>query len=608
MHLLNQSILLNTLGWTLFNSLWQMSLLWLIYILVIAAGKKFSANTKHSIALFLLGSGSVWFVLSLITNFFNNNFLQETAISIQIISNNKLSFIISCKQFINSLLPYCSCIYLIALSFLIVRYIKYYTSSQQLRQNNLHKAPVELRIFTEKIASRIGIHKNVKLWLSSTVKSPMTIGFFKPVILIPLATINHLSPQQMEAVLLHELAHIKRNDYFVNLLISITEIIFFFNPFAMLLVHAIKKERENSCDDLVIQFQYDSCAYASALLSLEKARSSNHHQLAMAAVGRNNKMLLNRVLRITGHKNSSKDNKPTLAVFILIAVAAAFAALIKPEQIFSSMLAHAHVNLQKKPSEIRQVSFISNRDIASKKQKSPAKRKNKSASQKITDENNSAIVNEDFVSNNEELNGLDMNEATTVAENSIAPPKDYSMAQSDAAPSVNMYPQNYPYVPSTSFSYNDVEDVEAPKRSLAQINKEAIEANVALRRALKQMNALNLKQIAKKTFITRKEINENIVKLQNEVNKCAVQLKCDLENKNAEQKLSEADEIRLQKDLEVQVQTFQSLTNSNSLKAKQLSQDIMKQQIKLQKVDLRKQQELKRKLLQLSKKLKIVYI
>jgi beta-lactamase regulating signal transducer with metallopeptidase domain len=291
MYLLDQSILLKMLGWVLFNSLWQMLLLWMLYMIVTGGGKKFTAAIRHSLALFLLGSGSIWFVCSLMANFFSNDFSQQAAISFSIISGNKLSFIYSGRQFINSLLPYCSFIYLVALIYLVARYLTYYISSQKIKETGLHKAPVELRIFIEEVAARIGIDKNVKLWLSSVVRSPMTIGFLKPVILIPLATVNHLSTEQMEAVLLHELSHIRRNDYLVNLFVAVTEIIFFFNPFAMLLIHSIKKERENSCDDLVIQFRYDSCVYASALLSLEKARSTKP-KLAMAAVGKNNKMLL----------------------------------------------------------------------------------------------------------------------------------------------------------------------------------------------------------------------------------------------------------------------------------------------------------------------------
>ena len=116
----------------------------------------------------------------------------------------------------------------------------------------------------------MGIKKDVRMWFSDLVDTPLTIGFWKPVILLPVAAINHLSLQQAEAIILHELNHIKRNDYFINFLIACMDIILFFNPFVRVLTNIIKSERENSCDDMVLQFRYDAGHYASALLLLEK--------------------------------------------------------------------------------------------------------------------------------------------------------------------------------------------------------------------------------------------------------------------------------------------------------------------------------------------------
>ncbi|HLK27829.1 MAG TPA: M56 family metallopeptidase [Puia sp.] len=610
MHLLDQSTLLNVLGWMLFNSLWQMAFLWLVYIIVTGGGKNFSANARHSFALFLLGTGTAWFIFSLIANCFNGNFSQESLVSFNIISNSRLSFLVSCKQFINFLLPYCSFAYLIAIVVLVIKYSRYYISSQHLKQNGLQKAPIDLRIFTEDIAARIGIHKKVKLWLSSAIKSPMTIGFFKPVILIPLATINHLNTQQIEAVLLHELAHIKRNDYLVNLLISVTEVIFFFNPFALLLIHSIKKERENSCDDLVMQFRYDSCTYASALLSLETARN-NHPQLAMAAVGKSNKMLLQRIMRITGHENVSRDNKPRLVLFVLIAITAAFTIMIKPQEVVTNFIEKIYTNSTAKPVEVQLVSYKTENNSYKNSLKKPAKKKSKPVKENIEQDKDMAYENVDFVSTNEEVNDPDNNEVLNAS--SVSPQsKDYSLAQGDAsatvAPQAYSSSQNAPYVPSTSFSYNEVEDNSIPKHSIAQISKEAVDASQALQKVLKTMNGASLKKIARKTYITRKDITSNIEKLQCELQKCAEQLNSDKIKKDIDQALSKTDEFRLEKDLELQVQTLQSLNNASSAKAKRLSQDILKQQIKLQQADLKKQQDLIKKLEELNKKLKIVYI
>jgi hypothetical protein len=135
------------------------------------------------------------------------------------------------------------------------------------------------------------------------VKSPLTIGFWKPVILLPLAGINHLSPQQVEAVLLHELSHIRRFDYLVNIVLQVTEVLMFFNPFVRLLLKKAYQERENSCDDWVLQFDYNGAEYAKALLSIEQTE-----QAKLLALGANNNQkyyLLHRIARII-----SREKKP----------------------------------------------------------------------------------------------------------------------------------------------------------------------------------------------------------------------------------------------------------------------------------------------------------
>src|SRR5579871_4214197 len=300
MQMLAQSAFLKALGWSLLNSLWQMSFLWLVYFVINFSSKKITANAKHNLAVVLLCAGFGWFLFSFLNYYIQSeNGVSFFTFSVMGDGNLPAIFFNNVKIFVEQALPYLTCVYLVVLAFQLSQYSKDYLASKRLMNDGLHKINADLRLFSQEIAYRLGINKKVKIYLSSLVDSPMTLGFFKYIILIPLATINNLSTQQAEAILLHELAHIKRNDYFLNLLVTVTGILFFFNPFAKLLIRNIRKETENSCDDLVMQFRYDPHSYASALLSLEKMR--NHHQLAMAANGRNNHLLLARVKRIQGN-------------------------------------------------------------------------------------------------------------------------------------------------------------------------------------------------------------------------------------------------------------------------------------------------------------------
>jgi len=195
-----------------------------------------------------------------------------------------------------------SSIYLLVLGGLLIRHLYHYRQSRQLTRHGLSKLPSELRVFVSATSNRMGIRPTVSAWLSSKVDVPLTLGHLKPVILLPVAMVNHLTPQQVEAILVHELAHIRRHDYLLHLAVTALEGFFFFNPFARLLIRQVKKERENCCDDLVLQFRYDRHSYVSALLSL--ATHSQKVRRAIAATGDGNRLLLQRAKRILQQKQS----------------------------------------------------------------------------------------------------------------------------------------------------------------------------------------------------------------------------------------------------------------------------------------------------------------
>src|SRR6202012_2181689 len=118
---------------------------------------------------------------------------------------------------------------------------------------------------------QLGIRRLVGIAQSGRAKTPMVIGHLKPLILVPIGMLTSLSAAEAEAVLLHELAHIRRSDYLVNLLQNIMEIIFFFNPAVLWLSTLIKAERENCCDDLAV-VRSGKVNYLKALVACEEYR------------------------------------------------------------------------------------------------------------------------------------------------------------------------------------------------------------------------------------------------------------------------------------------------------------------------------------------------
>lgn len=175
----------------------------------------------------------------------------------------------------------------------------------------------------QKVAAQMGIRKPVHVWVSEFITSPVTIGFLKPVILVPLAAVSHLSLQQMESVLLHEISHIRRHDYLINLAINIIKTVLYFNPFVKAFVQIVEKEREKSCDEMVLQFQYDSHEYATALLTLEKVNQQDH-SFVMAAAGRKNDLLhrIELIMGVQKKKTISFNKLAGIAVGLLCIIAA----------------------------------------------------------------------------------------------------------------------------------------------------------------------------------------------------------------------------------------------------------------------------------------------
>lgn len=284
---LSQSAFLQALGWATLNSIWQMGLMWCCFV-----GTNYffnlSAAKKYFFSVLAIFAGTLWFIVTFIL-FYNGYFSYQIAI--------KFAAIDSIHAIMPLVLSAASVTYLLLLS--IPAYSLFYNwkKVQALRKEGLHKIEFSYKLFVKKIAIQLGITKNVGVYFSELVKSPITIGYLKPLILVPFASVNNLSIQQMEAVLLHELSHIKRFDYFVNILLSIVHTLFYFNPFTRLLIREVQEERENCCDQMVLQFGYDKVSYASALLSLEKS-SLRAHLFVLGAAGKRN--LLTRIEKIVG--------------------------------------------------------------------------------------------------------------------------------------------------------------------------------------------------------------------------------------------------------------------------------------------------------------------
>lgn len=172
----------------------------------------------------------------------------------------------------------------------------------------------------ERLRRQVGIRSGVRLLQSARVTVPMVVGWLRPVVLVPTSLLSGLTPVELESILAHELAHIRRHDYFVNLLQNVLETLLFFHPVVWWLSRQTRIEREHCCDELAIQVCGDRPALAVALVKIEESRSIDRRLVAA-----NGGALTSRIRRIL-QKDTDANTWPAgpatfLALVMLLAVA-----------------------------------------------------------------------------------------------------------------------------------------------------------------------------------------------------------------------------------------------------------------------------------------------
>jgi bla regulator protein BlaR1 len=168
----------------------------------------------------------------------------------------------------------------------------------------------------DRLKERMGVGQAVALLESARVDAPMVIGWLRPAILVPVAALSGLAAPELDAILTHELAHIRRHDYLVNVLQCIVETLVFYHPATWWITHVIRREREHCCDDMAVAVSHDRLTYARALTALEGLRAPAF-SLSPAANGGN---LLVRVRRIL--KPQEESMKPISVLVGLVVVLA----------------------------------------------------------------------------------------------------------------------------------------------------------------------------------------------------------------------------------------------------------------------------------------------
>lgn len=196
---------------------------------------------------------------------------------------------------------------------------------------------------------RLSITRPMRYLQSQRLDSPAVIGWFRPVVVLPVATLAGLSPWQLEAIIVHELAHIKRLDGFVNLFQIVAEALLFYHPAVWWVNRVIRDEREHCCDDVAVACCGNAEEYARALVQLETTRSTP--EWALAATGG---ILKSRIARLLGLRSTTRTGLVAglTAIATLCGTAALLAAAASREAHATTMTLddHAGVSVWPQPA------------------------------------------------------------------------------------------------------------------------------------------------------------------------------------------------------------------------------------------------------------------
>ena len=510
-----QIAFLKALGWSLLHSLWQMGILCLLYILITNKGRKYNSQVRHNLALLLSVIGGIAFLISFIWEYTNPN-------SPLLYSFFQFEKGNSIEEY-GWLFQLMATAYLIVVFFLFIRFFRQFQITRQLRNAPGEKAPLELRLFIKDMALRLGIKRKVDIRLSEIINTPLTIGFWKPVILLPVALMNHLSLAQAESILLHELNHIKRNDYLINIFIASLDILLFFNPFARFFTYTLIRERENHCDDMVLQFRYQPAEYAKALLILEQKKLQPLPVFTIRATGKNNKMLLQRVQRIIYGNTTAYGVSPRMIGLLLIAVLTASVSLnqelVRTEEPLSfAIQPKKGIETYQQPFTTPSASDAKAEQFVIEEQKNAPIEKSTLSQEEL--EQLAALLQAAEIEKRiaEATSNQDAMEVAGFATNEIS--RDFSLEETNlkttepAATTIETL-SSAPYIPGNSFSYQNIEDSTVPKKPTKTASD--VQAAEDLAKALKAIETINWLEIEKNLKASKNSLD--IVKLQQELKK-----------------------------------------------------------------------------------------
>jgi GWxTD domain-containing protein len=349
----SHSAVATALGWALAHFIWEGAAIAAILAVALAVFRGSSARLRYGLACAALAAMPIAFGVTFVVLLPHSP--TRTIILIPLPEPLQIQFESAPSAppeswKLSSLVGWAAPLWLAGVLGLLLYRFASWTAAQRLRRRGTCAAPKEWSRYVASLAAQLQISRPVALLESYLAEVPMVIGYLWPVILAPIGMLAGLPLNQVEAILLHELAHIRRADYLINLMQALIESLLFYHPAVWWISNVVRAERENCCDDFVLARDTDPRAYAAALLAIEQSRYGvdrgvEHGSMALAATGGN---LLRRVRRILGTPRRSATPDSNLVIgpvaLAILGAGIAFAAwqpeIVKKSEVPKPEIAH----------------------------------------------------------------------------------------------------------------------------------------------------------------------------------------------------------------------------------------------------------------------------
>ncbi len=349
--------IVNALGWTIFHSLWQGFIIGIILFLIFRLRRNIPPQLKYLLGIFalvaILASSLLTFFieyhpassLAETTQFSSTTVpylagLYDTANGSATISQNLLLW----QQRLIKSFDIVSIIWLIGVFLLSVRLAGGMLVINGIRRQQVSLLHAEWELRFHLLADKTGVRRSITFLQSQRITVPTVIGVLRPVIIIPAMIISGLPADQLETIIVHELAHIRRHDFLINILQSTMEALFFYHPVVWIISENVRQEREKCCDDFAVRVCGKISLYARALAGLSEMQISS--PIPSVAITGNRNNIVHRVERLINNKKMKKNTTERIVAGLVLMTTALIITLSTGASLKPSALSYMQTQIE----------------------------------------------------------------------------------------------------------------------------------------------------------------------------------------------------------------------------------------------------------------------